>query len=139
MTESKYGELIDKAKGARENAYAPYSGLKVGAAALTSSGEIFTGCNVENASYGAAICAERAAACAAVCAGQNKIEAVAVASDKLIFPCGICRQFLSEFIDEVNEDIIIICADDAGQSVTKTLRQLAPHGFDKSNVLGKKD
>ena len=95
-------DLIDKAHEAMKNAYSPYSGFKVGAAILTKDGKIFTGCNVENASYGATICAERCAATKAVSEGSNEFTAIAIvsSSDKFTYPCGICRQFLSEFFEE---------------------------------------
>lgn len=92
-------ELMQAAEAACENAYAPYSGFKVGAALLTGDGRIYTGCNVENSSYGAAICAERTAAVKAVSEGCVRFSAIAVTNSKggLTYPCGICRQFLSEF------------------------------------------
>lgn len=87
------------ARDASLRAYAPYSGFKVGAAVLVPSGEIFTGCNVENASYGLTLCAERVAAAAAVAAGWRTFEVVAVHAEgpQLPVPCGACRQFLAEF------------------------------------------
>ena len=92
--------LVSMALEAMNNSYSPYSKFKVGAALLTSSGRIFTGCNVENASYGGAICAERCAAVKAVSEGElsfNKI-AVVSSSGEYTYPCGICLQFLSEFM-----------------------------------------
>ena len=97
----RFEELINKAIEVRENSYSPYSDFKVGAAILCSSGKIYTGTNVENASYGASICAERSAVAAAISCGERKFIAIAVVGgkDKLEFcpPCGICRQVLSEF------------------------------------------
>ena len=90
-----FAELVDAARAARENAYAPYSGLKVGAA-VRAGGRVFAGCNVENASYPVGICAERGALCAAVAAGCHEIEAVVVVSARPIAPCGMCRQALAE-------------------------------------------
>jgi len=90
-----YTKLLEMAKEAAENAYAPYSGLRVGAAILGEDGSIFTGCNIENASYGATVCAERVALYTAVSKGVRKFRAVAVTH----IPCGICRQTLFEFGD----------------------------------------
>ncbi len=90
-------ELIALAAQARAHAYAPYSGYAVGAALLTQSGCVFTGCNVENASYSLTICAERAAVTQAVCAGERTFEAIAVVTVNGGTPCGPCRQVLAEF------------------------------------------
>ena len=91
--------LIQAAIAVRERAYAPYSNFRVGSALVTPDGQLFVGCNVENASYGLAICAERAAICAAVAAGHQQFAAVAVASSGGVSPCGACRQVLMEFGD----------------------------------------
>ncbi|KAK6905669.1 cytidine deaminase [Kwoniella mangroviensis CBS 8507] len=94
-------KLIRVSLSYRDRAYAPYSKFRVGAALLTADGQIFGGCNVENASYGAGICAERTAVVKAISEGQNKFIAVAVTSDvpsPTTSPCGICRQFLREFL-----------------------------------------
>ena len=92
-------DLLALAKRAREFAYAPYSGFLVGAALLCKDGTVFTGCNVENASYGAAICAERNAVSTAVAAGYREFESIAIAAegDGCVYPCGICLQVLNEF------------------------------------------
>lgn len=102
-------ELIQRAVDAKRTSYSPYSKFRVGASLLTSDGEIFSGCNVENASYGLAICAERNAIFQAAFAGKRKIVAVAVTSDELSFltPCGACRQVISEFADGDAEIILI--------------------------------
>ena len=99
MISAKYRALIDAAKKARKNAYAPYSKFKVGAAVLGKSGKIFSACKVENASYGLTVCAERNAATQAVADGERTIVAVAVVAESPIPvpPCGACRQFLAEF------------------------------------------
>ncbi|MBI1979488.1 MAG: cytidine deaminase, partial [Elusimicrobia bacterium] len=91
--------LIASAKKARDRAYAPYSKFKVGAALLTASGKVFTGCNVENASYGLSICAERVAVSKAISEGEKDFRALAIAGEKgrEIVPCGACLQFLIEF------------------------------------------
>lgn len=121
-------ELIQAAENACTFAYAPYSGFKVGAALLGADGRIFTGCNVENSSYGAAICAERTAAVKAVSEGCVKFSAIAVvnAGGGLTYPCGICRQFLSEFADE---DFRVILKDKNGHIIDYKLSELMPYGF----------
>ncbi len=121
-------ELMEIAEKACENAYAPYSKFKVGAALLSSDGRVFTGCNVENSSYGAGICAERTAAVKAVSEGAVRFSAIAIANagGGLTFPCGICRQFLSEFAEE---GFRIILRNDTGELEIFTLEELMPHGF----------
>ena len=111
MIEDK--ELYAKAKKAAINAYAPYSHFKVGAALLCDSGNIYTGVNIENSSYGATICAERSALNAAVGAGEKKFIKIAVASSQgEAWPCGICRQVLLEFSDKNNPMKIITGTDE---------------------------
>ena len=119
--------LIEAALKVREHAYAPYSEFAVGAAVLTDDGNIFVGCNVENASYGLAICAERNAIAAAVAAGKQKFVAVAIAATPLASPCGACRQFIFEFGD----DIQVISVDAAEPTSRKqwTSKELLPDGF----------
>lgn len=121
-------ELMKIAEKACENAYAPYSKFKVGAALLSSDGRVFTGCNVENSSYGAGICAERTAAVKAVSEGAVRFSAIAIANagGGLTFPCGICRQFLSEFAEE---GFRVILRNDKGSLEIFTLEELMPHGF----------
>jgi len=118
-------DLLSAAKAAMQNAYAPYSKFKVGAALRTASGRIFTGCNVENASYGAAVCAERVAVCKAVSEGEREFEAIAVVSSAGLPtpPCGICRQTLYEF----SEDMRVIVEDGSGARVYR-LYELFPEG-----------
>ncbi|MGL6174272.1 MAG: cytidine deaminase [Cellulosilyticaceae bacterium] len=95
-----HSQLIAKAKEAMEHAYVPYSKFKVGAAILTEDGSIYTGCNIENASYGATNCAERTAIFKAISEGHKKIQMIAVVSSskEITYPCGICRQVISEFM-----------------------------------------
>lgn len=121
-------ELMQAAESMCTRAYAPYSKFNVGAALLSSDGRIFTGCNVENASYGAAICAERTAAVKAVSEGAVKFSAVAIASSGggLTFPCGICRQFLNEFAEE---ELRVILKDENGHICVYTLKELLPEAF----------
>lgn len=105
MTKS---HLIEKAKEASRKAYAPYSNYKVGAALLTKSGKVYTGCNIENSSYGLTNCAERTAVFKAVSEGEMKFEEMAIYADSpnLPTPCGACRQVLSEFGSELKITII---------------------------------
>ena len=120
-------DLTGAAVAIREFAHAPYSHFQVGAAVLTDSGEVFTGCNVENASYGLTICAERAAVCAAVSAGHKKLLAIAVATAGGHAPCGACRQVLSEFGPSM--EILLVDADDPSQVRTTSLDKLLPEQF----------
>lgn len=101
-------KLVDLAYEAREKSYSPYSNFKVGAAILTDDGHVYTGCNVENSSYGATICAERTAALKAVSEGHRTFKAIAIvsSSNQYTYPCGICRQFLSEFMKDDGEIIL---------------------------------
>lgn len=120
-------ELVRRALDMRERAYAPYSGFRVGAALLCADGTVFCGCNVENASYGAAICAERTAAVSAIAAGQNTFTRIAVASsgERYCVPCGICRQFLNELAP----GLVWLCADNTGGWVEYTWNDLLPNSF----------
>lgn len=129
MTELK--TLIEAALRVRQNAYIPYSGYAVGAALQTPDGQVFVGCNVENASYPAGICAERAALVTAVSAGVQQFEALVVATDNGGAPCGICRQMLYEFAPGLR--VILVDAD--GQvRVETTLDDLLRHGFGPKNL-----
>lgn len=121
-------ELMRQAEAAREYAYAPYSQFKVGAALMTENGRVYTGCNVENGSFGGTICAERVAAVKAVSEGDVLFTAAAVTSDKgdPTFPCGICLQFLSQF---ASPEMRIILKDKSGQLAAYTLGELLPHSF----------
>jgi cytidine deaminase len=120
-----YGDLIAKAMEARKKAYAPYSHFAVGAALLARSGRIYTGCNVENASYGLSVCAERVAVFKAVSEGERDFEAMAVVTENGVTPCGACRQVLMEFGDNIQ----VIVADEAGGYRVFTLRELLPEAF----------
>ena len=118
--------LIEMATEAMEKAYAPYSNYKVGACLLTEDGRTFTGCNIENASYGGTICAERTAVCKAVSEGARRFVAIAVVgSGSVAWPCGICRQVLNEFSDHMR-----VIAGHAGHGFeATTLEALLPHSF----------
>ncbi|MGF6375412.1 cytidine deaminase [Clostridiales Family XIII bacterium PM5-7] len=121
-----YKELYRKAVEAMANAYAPFSKFDVGAALLTKTGEVFTGVNVENSSFGATICAERTACVKAVSEGYREFEAIAVVTSQGGgSPCGICRQFLYEFAP----DLIVISGDDEDHLTTHTLNELLVEGF----------
>jgi cytidine deaminase len=122
--------LIEAALHARENAHAPFSKFKVGAALEDDEGRIHTGCNVENATYGLTLCAERVAVFKAISEGARKFRRIAVAadSDKLTPPCGACRQILWEFCG----DIEVILANPRGKTEMLRLRDLFPRPFDAS-------
>ena len=122
-----HAELFDLACRARENAYAPYSHYSVGACILTANGSTFTGCNFENASYGATICAERCAASCAINAGEKKFAAIAIAANTAAWPCGICRQVLREFACSL--DMPVIVGPTGGAFAVKTLGELLPESF----------
>lgn len=127
ITTTTRSRLLRAARQARQQAYAPYSKFKVGAALLTASGKIVTGCNVENASYGLTQCAERAAVAQAITTGQRRFRAIAiVAAHPHPTPCGACRQVLAEF-----GDLVIICQDTrrGGQTTVYQLADLLPQPF----------
>jgi len=117
--------LIQKAKEARKYAYAPYSGIKIGAAISIKSKEIFTGCNIENASFGLTICAERVALAKAASEGKCNFKHLVIVSSDFIYPCGACRQVLSEFV----EDLRITLVNDRGETCETTLKELLPFPF----------
>ncbi len=127
MDKKLLDKAIELAKKVRENAYAPYSQFKVGAAVVTKDGKIFTGCNVENVSYGLTICAERAAIFKAVSEGERKFSFLVVITDTdpPAAPCGACRQVIREF----GEDIEIIMLNLKGDMIIKTLSDLLPKSF----------
>lgn len=118
--------LLAFAREAQERAYAPYSGFKVGAA-IFAGGEIYQGCNVENAAYGSTICAERAAAAAAVMAGETDFDAIAVVGDSSspTVPCGSCRQFLAEF----NPEMRVVMGGRCDEVMVAGLDDLLPDAF----------
>ena len=123
-----YSELQQQAVEARKVSYSPYSKFPVGAALLAKNGQVFVGCNVENASYGLCICAERAAICKAVSEGLTEFEAIAVAATPLATPCGACRQFIIEF----GSEITVICVDAEKPENSKMWRSgdLIPEHFE---------
>lgn len=118
--------LLNAAASAASNAYVPYSGFQVGAAILTTSGKIYTGCNVENASYGLTNCAERCALFKAVSEGEREFEALALCAEGAATPCGACRQVLHEFAPE----LLVICGNAKGQEQSRSsLKDLLPLPF----------
>jgi cytidine deaminase len=123
--------LVDAARAAQQRAYAPYSRFRVGCALEADDGRVFVGCNVENASYGLTICAERAAVCAAVAAGARRFRRAVVVSDAdpPAAPCGACRQVLSEFGPDLRVDAV----SPAG-SLTWTIAELLPAAFGKEQL-----
>ncbi len=126
MTKITRTKLLLAARAAAKNAYAPFSKLKVGAAVLTAEGRIFSGCNIENSSFGLTVCAERVAILKAVSAGQREVRALLVYADtpKLTPPCGACLQVINEFSE--NPEIVL---SNGRSTETYRLRELLPLGF----------
>jgi cytidine deaminase len=124
--------LARRARAERRRAHAPFSGFKVGAALRTTKGEVFGGCNIENASYGLTLCAERVAVFKAISEGRRGFDAIAVVVDapKLAAPCGPCRQILWEFCG----DIWVHLSNLHRQSLTVRMSELLPHPFDRRNL-----
>ncbi len=132
-------ELICKAKEAMQYSYSPYSKFKVGACILTADGRTFTGCNIENASYGATNCAERTAVFKAISEGARDFVTIAIAAEKAMpWPCAICRQVLNEFAPSIR--VLVACGDERDEA---TLSELLPHAFGPNtgtgDFLGKDD
>lgn len=122
--------LLKLAIEARENSYSPYSHYKVGAALLTTSGKIFTGCNIENAAYTPSNCAERTAIFKAVSEGERNFAAIAVATSNGVAPCGVCRQVIREFAP----NLTIILGDIEGKYRVVSLPDLLPDSFGPENL-----
>ncbi len=125
-------QLMEAALAARANAHAPFSNFRVGAALEADDGRIFTGCNVENATYGLTICAERVAVFKAISEGARKFRRIAVAADtdQLTPPCGACRQILWEFLGDTEVTLVNL----HGKSETLRLKDLFPRPFDASFI-----
>ncbi len=116
---------------ARQHAYAPYSRFRVGAALLAGDGTIYVGCNVENASYGLTVCAERNAVAHALVSGARDFVAILVATENGVTPCGACRQVLAEF----NPRMTVVLVDEAGRRRMCSLADLLPDAFDRAQLL----
>ena len=130
LTSSEIDHLLALAAQAAAAAYVPYSHFAVGAALRAEDGRIFTGCNVENASYGLTICAERNAVAHAVAEGARRFDAIAVVTENGVTPCGACRQVLAEFGPEMT----VIVADAAGNRCIYTMRELLPDAFTPAHL-----
>ncbi|KKC30471.1 cytidine deaminase [Caldanaerobacter subterraneus] len=128
-----YEKLIEIAKEARENAYAPYSNFKVGACVLTEDGNIYKGCNIENASFGLTVCAERVAMFNAYSGGERKLKAIAVVADTdgPVSPCGACRQVMMEL---GGEDMVVILSNMKGDHAIMTVKDLLPGAFTSKDM-----
>ena len=130
-------ELVKAAFSAMERAYAPYSGYTVGAALLGKSGTLYTGCNVESASYSPTNCAERTAFFKAISEGEREFSKIAIVGGKhgdvtdMFMPCGVCRQVMAEFCDDDFEIVVALTPDDFKSF---TLKELLPFGFSKNNI-----
>lgn len=133
MSGDEQQDLIRRARRAREFAVAPYSGFRVGAVVETADGSFFTGCNIENATYGLTVCAERVALWKALSEGARDFKCLAIVTDaaKLTAPCGACRQIIWEFCG----DIPVVLANLRGEVSTLRLGELFPHPFDNNSLL----
>lgn len=130
MREWSQRELVAQAMDARERAYAPYSGYRVGATLLGKSGRVYTGCNVENAVYPLCTCAERVAVVKAVSEGERGFVALAIVTENGGAPCGSCRQVLREF----GEGIVVLIADATGAYRETTVAELLPDSFSAADL-----
>lgn len=133
-------DLIRRAMKAREYSYSPYSNFSVGAAILSESGKIYTGCNIESASYTPTICAERVALFKAVSEGERKFKMLALVggpkngekqTEEIVSPCGVCRQMLYEF----GKDLKVVMADNEEKYEVRMLEELLPYGFGPDNLI----
>jgi len=132
-------ELIRQALAARESSWSPYSGFTVGAALLTESGEIYRGCNIENAAYTPSNCAERTAFFKAVSEGERAFSAIAIVGGQkgsnllgYAYPCGVCRQVMMEFCEPQSFQVIVAVSED--DYIIRSLQQLLPEGFGPENL-----
>lgn len=138
VTQEEKNELIRQALAAREQSYSPYSGYCVGAAVLTGTHRMYTGCNIENAAYTPTNCAERTAIFKAVSEGERTLTAIAVAGgpkgvvSQYAYPCGVCRQVMREFADP--EQLLVLIVKSETQYMEKTLAELLPESFGPENL-----
>ena len=134
VSEVSVDALLARAAEALENAWSPYSGLRVGAALLCDDGTVATGCNVENASYGLTICAERVAVAQAVASGRRAFRTIAIATEgeRTVLPCGACRQVLAEFAPELS----VVARSAGGALVEARLSELLPRAFGARDLGG---
>ena len=130
--------LLELAIEARKGSYSPYSNFKVGAALLTRSGKVYTGCNIENAAFSPTVCAERVAIFKAISEGESDFVAIAIAGgagedpDPEVAPCGVCRQVMAEFCDADSFKIYLIKSE--SEHFELTLKELLPYGFGRENL-----
>ena len=138
--QEKYDELLRIAKKYLENAYSPYSKIKVGSAVLSSKGNIYGGCNIENASYGLTICAERVAIQKMVSEGENKFKAILIISnlDDFLYPCGACRQVMTEFAEDNDPYVFIVRKKDDAIELYR-LSALIPYAVKKDTIKDQDD
>ncbi|MBK6504180.1 MAG: cytidine deaminase [Ignavibacteria bacterium] len=132
----EYLALIEHSLEARKRSYSPYSRFKVGASLLAGSGKIYTGANIESASYSLTLCAERVAFAKAISDGEKLFKAIAVSvsTKELVYPCGACRQFMFEFA----KDLDIIVVKSSNQYVITKLRDLLPEAFERKSITSSK-
>ena len=132
----EYLALVDQSLKARKRSYSPYSRFKVGASLLAGSGKIYTGANIESASYSLTLCAERVVFAKAISDGEKLFKAIAVSvsTNELVYPCGACRQFMFEFA----KDLDIIVVKSSSEYVLTKLRDLLPEAFERKSITSSK-
>jgi cytidine deaminase len=132
LSRSELEDLLRVAHAAKALAHSPYSRVQVGAALLAADGQVFSGCNVENASYGLTVCAERVAVVKAVSSGSTRFRAIAIATNReqALMPCGACRQVLREF----GAELAIVCQGSSGATERASLAELLPRAFSRSDL-----
>ncbi len=132
----EYLALVEHSLNARKRSYSPYSRFKVGASLLAGSGKIYTGSNIESASYSLTLCAERVAFAKAISDGEKLFKAIAVSvsTNELVYPCGACRQFMFEFA----KDLDIIVVKSSTEYVITKLRDLLPEAFERKSITSSK-